>query len=205
VKSAGENAAADGQTLELFGKGSGGALDFGDVGGEDFANGGGDLFGVFGDEADGLSIEEEAAFLDGGFDDRVLLGGDAGEFGEFEVGGAEAEEERDEAVGVAATDGDVGSAELAPTGSESEVELLGADAAEEVRVRGGATSTDSGEGASLSDDVKELDKRIGVGQRWPVVFVSLVHLKRDQRAETRNAGQIWPAWSMSRIRTLLPD
>ncbi len=49
---------------------------------------------VLGDEADGFAVAVEAAFEDGGLDDGVLFGGDADEFGEFEVSGTEALESR---------------------------------------------------------------------------------------------------------------
>ena len=43
-------------------------------GGEDAIDGVEDIGGVFGDEAEGLSIDDEGIFADGGFDGQVLGG-----------------------------------------------------------------------------------------------------------------------------------
>ena len=57
---------------------------------------------VFGDEAESFAIDDDAVFAGGGLDGEVLFGRDAGEQDELEVGGSEAVEEGDEAIGVAA-------------------------------------------------------------------------------------------------------
>jgi hypothetical protein len=111
---------------------------------KDLADGFEDLGGVLGDEADGFTIDDDAVFANGGFDVEILPGRDADELGELEVDGAEAVEEGDEAVGVAAADGEVGAAETFPGFGEREVELLVVDAAEELGVGGGTTSGDGG-------------------------------------------------------------
>jgi hypothetical protein len=59
---------------------------------------------VLGDEADGFAIDQEGIFADGGFDGKILLRRDTGELGELEVDRAEAVEEADEAVGMAAAE-----------------------------------------------------------------------------------------------------
>src|ERR1035441_6233181 len=87
---------------------------------EDVVEGLDDLGGIVGDEADSFAIDEEAVFADGGFDGEILLGGDADELGEFEVGGAEAIQEPDEAVGVAAAEGEVTAAKGAPGWGDGE-------------------------------------------------------------------------------------
>jgi hypothetical protein len=142
----GDVAAAAGETGEAGAQGGGqeiaalGAAGFV----EDLADGFEDLGGVLGDEADGFAIDDDAVFADGGLDGKILAGRDADELGEFEVDGTEAVEEGDEAVGVAAADGEVGAAETFPGSGEREVELLVVDAAEELGVGGGTTSGDGG-------------------------------------------------------------
>src|SRR5450759_1455728 len=103
---------------------------------EKLADGFEQLGRVVGDEADGFAIDEEGVLADGGFDGEVLLRREADELGEFEVDGAEAVEERDEAVGVAAADGEVGTAKLFPGSGAREVALFVVDAAGELRVGG---------------------------------------------------------------------
>src|ERR1019366_5584157 len=88
--------------------------------------------------------------------------------GEFEVDGAEAVEEGDEAVGVAAADGEVGAAETLPGFGERAVELLVVDAAEELGVGGGTTSGDGGEGAALAEEAAEVEGLAGNGELWCV-------------------------------------
>jgi hypothetical protein len=83
--------------------------------------------------------------------------------GELEVDGAEAVEEGDEAVGVAAADGEVGAAEGFPRFGEREVELLVVDAAEELGVGGGTASGDGGEGAALAEEVAKVEGLAGNG------------------------------------------
>ncbi|HXB71173.1 MAG TPA: hypothetical protein VNY05_23255 [Candidatus Acidoferrales bacterium] len=52
---------------------------------EEFRDGRGDFDGVGGDEGDDLGIDIDGVFADAGFDEAILLGGDADQFGEFEV------------------------------------------------------------------------------------------------------------------------
>jgi hypothetical protein len=79
---------------------------------EELADGIEDLGRVLGDQADDFAVDEDAVFAEDGFDGEILPGRDADELGDFEIGGAEAVEEGDESIGVAAGDGEVGTAEL---------------------------------------------------------------------------------------------
>src|ERR1019366_7259150 len=72
-------------------------------------------------------------------------------------------EERDEAVGVAAADGEVGAAKLFPGSGVREVELFVVDAAEELGVGGGTASGDSGKGAALAEESAEVEGFAGIG------------------------------------------
>jgi hypothetical protein len=130
---------------------------------EELADGFAEFGGILGDDADGRAIDDEAILADSGLDDGVLLDGEAEELGEFEVGGAEAVEESDEAVGVAAGDGEVGAAEGLPGWGAREVEFLVVNAAEELGVGGGTTSGDGGEGAALAEETAEVDGLAGIG------------------------------------------
>jgi hypothetical protein len=123
---------------------------------EDFADGFEEFGGIFGDEADGFAVDEEAVFADDGFDGEVLAGREADELGDFEVDWTEAVEERDEAVGVAAADGEVGAAEGFPGSGMREVEFFVVNLAEELGVSGGAASGDSGESAALAEEAGEV-------------------------------------------------
>jgi hypothetical protein len=118
---------------------------------EDLADGFEERGSVLGDEADGFAVDEEAVFEDSGFDGEILPGREANELGELKVDGAEAVEERDQAVGMAAADGEVGAAELLPGCGVREVELFVVDAAEELGMGGGTASGDGGEGAALAE------------------------------------------------------
>ena len=121
----GDGAAARGEVGDAGAEGlgrAGAALAAGLV--EDLADGFEEFGGIFGDEADGFAVDEEAVFADDGFDGEVLAGREADELGDFEVDGAEAVEERDETVGVAAADGEVGSAEGFPGWGVREVEFF---------------------------------------------------------------------------------
>jgi len=122
-----------------------------------------DLRRVLGDEADGLAIDEEFVFADGRFNGEELPGRDADELGDFEIDGSEAVEQDDEAVGVAAGDGEVGAAKGAPGRGDAEVEFFVADAAEELGVGGGTASADRGKGASLAEEATELEDVEGIG------------------------------------------
>ena len=84
---------------------------------EELADGFEDFGSVLGDEADGFAIDEDAVFAEDGFDGEILPGRDADELGDFEIRGAEAVEEGDEAVGVAAGNGEVGAAEVRQDGA----------------------------------------------------------------------------------------
>ena len=157
---------------ELVGDGAAAAGEIGDAGAEglgresgapgaagfaeELADGFEDLGGVLGDEADGFAVDEDAVFAEDGFDGEILPGRDADELGDFEIGGAEAVEESDEAVGVAAGDGEVGAAERPPGWGEGPVELFVANAAEELGVGGGTASADSGKGAALAEEAAEV-------------------------------------------------
>jgi hypothetical protein len=158
---AGESKDADAQGLgnrnEIASPGAAGFV-------KDLADGFEDLGGVLGDEADGFAIDDDAVFADGGLDGEILPGRDTDELGEFEVDGAEAVEEGDEAVGVASADGEVGAAETLPGFGEGAVELLVVDAAEELGVGGGTTSGDGGEGAALAEDAAEVEGLAGNGE-----------------------------------------
>ena len=111
---------------------------------EELTDGFENLRRVLGDEADGFAVDEGAVFVEDGLDGEILPGREADELGDFEVGGAEAVEERDEAIGVAAGDGEVGAAERPPRWGDGPVELFVVDAAEELGVGGGAASGDGG-------------------------------------------------------------
>jgi hypothetical protein len=144
----------DDESAEGLGRGSGapGAAGFA----EELADGFEDLRSVLGDEADGFAVDEELVFAEDGFDGEILPGGDADELGDFEIGGAEAIEEGDEAVGVAAGDGEVCAAEGSPGWSDREVELFVVNAAEELGVGGGTASADSGKGATLAEEASKV-------------------------------------------------
>jgi hypothetical protein len=131
---------------------------------EDLGDGLENLWGVLRDEADGFALDEKAVFADGGFDGEVLAGREADELGEFEVDGAEAVEERDEVVGMAAADGEVGAAEGSPGWGDGAVELLLANAAEELGVGGGTASGDSAKGAALAEETAEVEGLEGIGE-----------------------------------------
>ena len=83
--------------------------------------------------------------------------------GELEVDRAEAVEEADEAVGMAAAEGEVDGAKGTPGWGEGAVEFFVADAAEELGVGGGAASGDSAEGAALAEKAAEVEDGAGVG------------------------------------------
>jgi hypothetical protein len=133
---------------------------------------------VLGDEADGFAIDEEAVFTDGGLDGKILLRRDTGELGELEVDRAEAVEEADEAVGMAAAEGEVDGAKGTPGWGEGAVEFFVADAAEELGVGGGAASGDSAEGAALAEKAAEVEGLEGIGE-------DLWFVHRDSRAPKR--------------------
>src|SRR6185369_17326521 len=82
---------------------------------ENLTDGFQDLGRVLRDQTDGFPVDDECIVLDGGLDDEIFAGGDTDEQGEFEVNGAEAVEESDEAIGVAAADGEAGAAKGLPT------------------------------------------------------------------------------------------
>ena len=82
--------------------------------------------------------------------------------GEFEVDGAEALQQSDEAVGVAAAEGEVTAAKGSPGWGKGEVEFFVANAAEELGVGGGTASGDSAEGAALAEEATEIEDRSGV-------------------------------------------
>jgi hypothetical protein len=117
---------------------------------------------VFGDEADDFAIDHETVLADGGFDVEVLAWGNTDELGEFEVYGAEAVEEGDEVVGVAAAETEVLIAELAPRVGEGLVELVFADAANELDLGGGTASADGGEGTAFAEQDAEFEDGEGI-------------------------------------------
>jgi hypothetical protein len=133
---------------------------------------------VLGDETDGFAIDEEGVLTDGGFDGKILLGRDAGELGELEEDRAEAVEEADEAVGMAAAESEVGATKGTPGWGEGEVEFFVADAAEELGVGGGAASGDSAEGAALAEKAAEVEDGARVGEDFWFVH-------RDSNASER--------------------
>src|ERR1039457_3933324 len=133
---------------------------------EGLADGIEDLGSVLGDETDDFAVDVDAVFAEDGFNGEILPGRDADELGDFEIGGAEAVEESDEAVGVAAGDGEVGAAERAPGWGEGPVELFVANAAEELGVGGGTASAESAKGAALAEEAAEVYGRIDVNQRF---------------------------------------
>ena len=130
---------------------------------KDLADGLQDFGGVLGDEADGFAVHHDTVFAHGGFDGEVFPRGETDEFVEFEVDGAEAVEEGDDAVGVAAAEGEAGAAEFLPGWGNGKVELLVVDAAEELGVGSGTSSGDGGEGAALAEEAAEFEglSRIG--------------------------------------------
>ena len=153
----GDGASAGGEIGDAGVQGTRGAIAEGRAAGaaEDAVDGFEEAGRVFGDEAESFAIDDDAVFADGGLDEEVLFGRDAGELGELEVGGPEAVEERDEAVGVAAAEGDVAGAEGSPGRGDGAIELLVADAAEDLDVGGGTASTDGGKGTALAEEAAE--------------------------------------------------
>ena len=140
---------------------------------EDLANGFEDLRSILGDEADGLAFDQHAVLAEGGFDGEKLAGRDTDELGDFEIDGAEAVEECDEAVGVAAGDGELSGAEGPPGWHDGEVELLVANAAEELGMGGGTASADSGKGTALAEETADV-------QGWIDGNLRLRRKKRDK-------------------------
>jgi hypothetical protein len=158
---------------------------------EKLADGFEQLGRVLGDEADGFAIDEEGVLADGGFDGEIILRRETDELGEFEVDGAEAVEERDEAVGVAAADGEVGAAKLFPSCGVREVELFVVDAAEELGMGGGTASGDGGEGAALAEEAAEVEGFAGVG--GDLRFVQDLRFVHRDSMVPNPAGQACPA------------
>ena len=109
-----------------------------------------DFRGVFRDDADGRAIDDEAVLADGGFDGEILFDGQSDELGELEVDGAEAFEETNEIVGVAAADGEIGAAECSPGCGDREIEFFVANALEKLGVGSRTTTADGGKGAPLA-------------------------------------------------------
>jgi hypothetical protein len=144
---------------------------------EELADGIEDLGSVLGNEANDLAVDVDAVLAEDGFDGEILAGRDADELGDFEIGGAEAVEESDEAIGVAAGDGEVGAAERPPGWGEGPVKLFVANAAEELRVGGGTASAESAKGAALAEEAAEVYGRIDVDLRF-------VHSDSSARGET---------------------
>src|ERR1039458_7801337 len=81
---------------------------------EELADGIEDLGSVLGDEADDFAVDVDAVFAEDGFNFEILAGRDADELGDFEISGAEAVEESDEAGGGAARDGEGGGGRSPP-------------------------------------------------------------------------------------------
>ena len=129
---------------------------------EELTHGFEDLRRILGDEADGFAIDEELVFADGGLDGEILPRRDANELRDFEIDGSEAVEHGDEAVGVAAGDGEIGAAKGAPGRGDAEIEFFVADAAEELGVGGGTASADRGKGAPLSEEAAEFENVEGI-------------------------------------------
>ena len=175
----GDNPAAAGEVSDAVGQGPGKAGGAAGAAGfaEELTDGIEDLGSVLGKEADDFAVDVDGVFAEDGFDGEILPGRDANELGDFEVSGAEAVEESDEAVGMAAGDGEVGAAELAPGWSECPVELFLADAAEELGVGGGTASAESAKGAALAEEAAEVYGRIDV-DRW------FVHIDSNSQSET---------------------
>ena len=178
---------------ELVGDVTAAAGEFSDAGGEGPGKAGGtpgaagfaekladgieDLGSVLGKEADDFAVDVDAVFAEDGFDGEILPGRDADELGDFEISGTEAVEESDEPVGVAAGDGEVGAAELAPGWGEGPVELFLTNAAEELGVGGGTASAESAKGAALAEEAAEVYGRIDVDLRF-------VHSDSNSESET---------------------
>jgi hypothetical protein len=129
----GDNPAAAGEVSDAVGQGPGKAGGAAGAAGfaEELTDGIEDLGSVLGDEADDFAVDEDAVFAEDGFDGEILPGRDANELGDFEVSGAEAVEESDEAIGVAAGDGEMGAAERPPGWGDGPVELFVVNTAEE--------------------------------------------------------------------------
>jgi hypothetical protein len=161
---------------------------------EELADGFEDFGSVLRDEADGFAVDEELVFAEDGFDGEILPGGDADELGDFEISGAEAIEERDEAVGMAAGDGEVGAAERPPGWGDGEVELFIVDAAEELGVGGGAATADSGKGAALAEEASKvhagIDGDFGCVHRGSRAKLRQICLTRKIRF-VHNTGVKW--------------
>jgi hypothetical protein len=133
---------------------------------EELADGIEDLGSILGDEADDFAVDLDAVFAEDGFDGEILAGRDADELRDFEISGAEAVEESDEAVRVAAGDGEVGTAERPPGWGEGPVKLFVANAAEELGVGGGTASAEGAKGAALAEEAAEVYGRIDVDLRF---------------------------------------
>jgi hypothetical protein len=148
--------------VEGFGRGSTALAAAGFV--KDLADGLEDFRGVLGNEADGFTVHHDAVFAHGGFDGEVFLRGKSDELIEFEVDGTEAVEEGDDAVGVAAVEGEGGAAEFLPGWGNGKVQLLVVDAAEELGVGSGTSSADGGEGATLAEKAAEFEGLARIGR-----------------------------------------
>src|ERR1019366_2135294 len=114
---------------------------------------------------------------------------DTGELGELEVDRAEAVEEADEAVGMAAAEREVDGAKGTPGWGEGAVEFFVADAAEELGVGGGAASGDSAEGAALAEKAAEVEDGAGLGYFGVVLGKMLREKKRGGGAKRRKGRQ----------------
>jgi hypothetical protein len=169
---------------------SGGAVDAAGFA-DELTHGFEDLRRVFRDEADGFAIDEEFVFADGGLDGEILPRRDADELGDFEIDGSEAVEHGDEAVGVAAGDGEMGTAKGAPRRGDAEIEFFVADAAEELGVGGGTASADRGKGAPLAEQAAEFENVEGIdgcGRRdmyVPLRWMRCSHSKKSYAVRRR--------------------
>ena len=103
--------------------------------------------------------------------------------GELEVGGAEAIEESDQAIGVAAALSEIVGAEGPPGARNGTVEFLVANAAEDLGVSGGTASSDGGDGAALAEDETDVEGLLHIGQKfhwghsWPGLVNPFIHNK----------------------------
>lgn len=115
-------------------------------------DGSGQEAGVFRDQLDDFAVAVERAIVDGGSESAVGVGGDAGELGELEVGGAELLPQADDSVGVSAVDSEVLGAELAPARGD-ELKLVGlAQAMKAGSLGGGTAAGHEIEGLALAED-----------------------------------------------------
>ncbi|MGO9231773.1 MAG: hypothetical protein ACLQKA_21485, partial [Bryobacteraceae bacterium] len=120
--------------------------------------------------------------MDEGGEGAVGVRADAGQLGEFEVGGAELIPELDDLVGIAAIDAEVERAELTPAGGDALEPGGVTDVMEGCGLGGGTASGDGTEGLALAEERGEIeaDGLIGLGMR----LVHFYHMRKWARFAT---------------------